>query len=191
MKSFRTKTNLSLKKSDLNILKACIKGDTKAQTQLYRKHKAMLFGVCLRYAKDRIEAEDFMQEGLIVIFRDLKQYRPTSALGAWMRRVMINVCLQQLRKRHNVFKVSSMEAKEVLMLQSAEDILGNLRAKELIQMVQSLPVGYRAVFNLYVIEGYSHKEIAELLNISMNTSKSQLSRAKANLRKLLEAELIG
>lgn len=151
----------------------------------------MLFGVCLRYAKDRIEAEDFMQEGLIVIFRDLKQYRPTSALGAWMRRVMINVCLQQLRKRHNVFKVSSMEAKEVLMLQSAEDILGNLRAKELIQMVQSLPVGYRAVFNLYVIEGYSHKEIAELLNISMNTSKSQLSRAKANLRKLLEAELIG
>ncbi|MEM0991599.1 MAG: RNA polymerase sigma factor [Bacteroidota bacterium] len=177
-------------KSDQHILKACRRGDAKAQTLLYQQHKAMLFGVCLRYAKNRVEAEDFMQEGLIVIFRDLKQYKPTGALGAWMRRVMINVCLQQLRKRHNVFEVSGMEDATAASLQQPADVMSDLGAKELMQMVQSLSVGYRTVFNLYVVEGYSHKEIAALLDISVNTSKSQLSRAKASLRALLEKELM-
>ncbi|MEN0049728.1 MAG: sigma-70 family RNA polymerase sigma factor [Bacteroidota bacterium] len=177
-------------RDDLNIIKACKKGDRKAQELLYRKYNAMLFGICLRYAKDRQEAQDFLQESLIVLFRDLHQYQPKAAFGAWLRRVTVNICLQQLRKKQNVFQTHTIEEVCSNSIQKEADIFSRFREKALLQMVQQLPTGYRVVFNLYVIEGYSHQEIADSLDISVNTSKSQLSRAKASLRKLLEKELV-
>jgi len=179
-----------LNKDDQHIINACKKGDRKAQELLYKKYSALLFGICLRYAKDRVEAQDFLQESLIIVFRDLHQYQPRSALGAWLRKVTVNVCLQQLRKKQNIFQTHSIEEVCSNSIQEEADIFSRFRERALLQMVQQLPTGYRIVFNLYAIEGYSHQEIAEMLNISASTSKSQLSRAKATLRKLLEKELV-
>ena len=171
--------------TDLQLVKRCKKGDRQAQNELYLRYKSMLFGVCLRYASHREEAKDMLQEGFIQIFKDLHQYRPTGPLGGWMRRVVINKALQHIRKKKKLFPVVELE--QVGDQFQTEDVLfSKFRTQALLEMVQQLPDGYRAVFNLYVIEGYSHQEIAEQLQISEATSKSQLSRAKASLRKLLE-----
>jgi RNA polymerase sigma-70 factor (ECF subfamily) len=170
--------------SDEKLIEACKKGEPEAQEELYRRFSPMLFGVCLRYARDRMEAQDYLQEGFIAIYRDLYQFRPKGALGAWLRKVMVNACLQQIRKR-KPFQDMSLEDFSG-KLESDAEVYGQLEAKELIRLLQKLPEGYRAVFNLYVIEGYSHQEIAERLGISLSTSKSQLSRAKTTLRRMLE-----
>lgn len=174
--------------SDKNIIHGCKKGDHHSQQQLYEKYKAMLFGVCLRYAHNRMEAEDFLQEGFIRIYRDLYQYQPEKALGAWLRRVMVNCCLRQLEKQKNIF--SEVDWDQVgesyeMELEEKEDN----REQQLIKMIQQLPPGYRAVFNMYVIEGYTHQEIGEYLKISANTSKSQLSRAKTFLKNLFKKKV--
>lgn len=172
-----------------HIIKGCKKGDRKAQNQLYQTYKNMLFGVCLRYGANFQEAEDLLQEGFVKIYSDLYQYRPTGALGAWMRKVMVNVCLMHLRKRKTFF--SNIEIEQIAeTYESNDDNFENYRAEALIQMIQKLPEGYRAVFNLYVIDGYNHKEIGEILNISEGTSRSQFSRAKALLRNMLEKQLV-
>lgn len=149
----------------------------------------MLFGVCLRYAKNHQEAEDFLQEGLIIIFRDLYQYQPTGNFGGWLRKVMINVCLQHLRRKKKIFISDNLDGL-TNNLETEENLFSRFRAKALVKMVQQLSPGYRMVFNLFVIEGYSHQEISNLLDISVGTSKSQLSRAKALLRKMLEKEMV-
>ncbi len=175
-------------KDDQILLQGCLKGNRNAQNQLYQKYKGQMFGLCLRYAKNRDEAEDLLQEGFIKIFIDLYQYRPIGALGAWMRRVIINVALQHIRKRKNLF--SDVELDKVAHLYTTQDeIFSQFRTKVLVKMIQQLPDGYRIVFNMYVIEGFSHQEIAEKLNITASTSKSQLSRAKATLRQLLEQQI--
>ncbi|MEM6966930.1 MAG: RNA polymerase sigma factor [Bacteroidota bacterium] len=174
--------------SDQNIIQGCQKGDRQAQQQLYQKYKAMLFGVCLRYARSRAEAEDYLQEGFIRIYRDLYQYRPTKALGAWLRRVMVNSCLRQIQKHKNIFQEVDWNQISVSYEMEYREETDD-RAKYLIAMIQQMPAGYRAVFNMYVIEGYTHAEIAEYLGISINTSKSQLSRAKVLLKKLFEKNM--
>ena len=149
----------------------------------------MLFGVCLRYGKNRQEAEDLLQDGMIIIYRDLYQYKAhKGALGAWLRTVMVNMCLQHLRKKHRVIRTTPIENLRE-RLETDEDLFSQFRLKALLNMVQQLPPGYRMIFNLYVIEGFSHQEIAESIGISVGTSKSQLSRAKATLKKLLEKQL--
>jgi RNA polymerase sigma factor (sigma-70 family) len=174
-----------LQQEDHILAEQCRKGDQNAQRQLYEQYKGTLFGVCLRYAKDREEAKDLLQESFIQIYKDLYQYRPTGALGAWMRTVTVRVALQHLRKNRKLF--ATVELGQVSEPEdTAEDLFSRFRAQALLQLVQRLPDGYRAVFNLYAIEGYSHKEIAEQLSISEATSKSQLSRAKASLRQMLE-----
>lgn len=145
----------------------------------------MLFGACMRYASGWHEAEDFLQDGLIQIFKDLYQYQPTGELGAWMRKVMVNVCLQHLRKKKNLFEVVEVET-VVDSFQANDQLFAKYRQEALVNMIQQLPEGYRAVFNLHVIEEYSHKEIAQHLNIAESASRSQLARAKAMLRKMLE-----
>lgn len=142
----------------------------------------------MRYAKDVPEAEDFMQDAFVALYRDLYQYKPTGALGAWVRRVAVNSALQQLRKKRMVFA-------DVAWGRLAEEanysstVVDDLNTQAIMKMVQDLPDGYRVVFNMYVVEGYSHKEIGQQLGITENTSKSQLSRAKKALRKLLEQSL--
>lgn len=174
-----------MKTNDQHIIEGCKKGDKKAQTALYQAFKSQLFGVCLRYASDRQEAEDLLQESFITIYRDLYQYQPTGPLGAWLRKVTVNVALQHIRKKKRLFPTVEMGliSDQVDM---AEDLFSSFRTEALLKLIQQLPPGYRAVFNMYVIEGYSHKEISEQLAIRVATSKSQLSRAKLMLRKMLE-----
>jgi len=177
-----------LKLSDKNIIQGCKKGKPTAQRQLYEKYKAMLFGVCLRYARNRAEAEDFLQEGFIRIYRDLYQYQPQKALGAWLRKVMVNSCLRQIQKNKNIFQ--EIDWNQITLSYEIEFVEeDNGREEQMIKMIQQLPPGYRAVFNMYVIEGYTHQEIASYLEISVNTSKSQLSRAKKLLKKIFEKKM--
>lgn len=171
------------------LIRRCLAGETSAQRELYEAYRVPLFRVCLRYANDRAEAEDMLQEGFIKIFQDLKHYRGAGAFGGWMRKVVVNIALQHIRKRKKLFPpIDLQEVHE--KFQTDEDIHSDLNAQALTQLVQQLPPGYRAVFNLYVIEGFSHKEIAAQLGITPSTSKSQLFKAKATLRGMLEKLII-
>jgi len=175
-------------RNDQHIIQGCKKGNPQSQKLLYKKYKAILFGICLRYAKDRMEAEDFLQEGFIRIYKDLYQYQPKSGLGAWMRKVMVNSCLRQIQK--NKLKFTEVDWNQIVnQREEIEEEADFNKEKLLIKMIQQLPSGYRMIFNMYVMEGFTHKEIAEYLNISINTSKSQLSRAKTHLKKLYKKNI--
>ena len=161
----------NLEQSDKNILKGCLNGDRSAQKALYEKYKVPMFRVCLRYAQSRQEAEDMLQDGFIKVFSDLKKFRADGALGGWIRKVMVNTALMEIRKRKNLF--SAVEIENVSdSVTTDENIFAEMNAKALTRIIQKLPAGYRVVFNMYVVEGYPHKEIAEKLDISINTSKS-------------------
>ena len=163
------------------IIKKCLKKNAKAQRALYDLHKVKWFMICLRYAPNKAEAEDMLQEGLINVFKELKQYDPGRAtFSAWSNKVMVNASLQYLRKWKNLNLNQSIDDYEDKFAQN-EDVVDTLSAKELNSFVQKLPDGYRVVFNLYVMEGYKHREIADLLSISENTSKTQLLKAKKML----------
>lgn len=148
-----------------------------------------MFVLCQRYASGREEAEDLLQEGFIKVFKCLDQYRGEGPLGAWVRKVILNVALQHIRNQKNIFV--PLEDREIeFFLQKAYATPDTSSTEgELIKLMQYLPPGFRTVLNLYVLEGYTHQQIAEELNISVGTSKSQLNRAKAYYRKLLEQKL--
>lgn len=165
-----------------NAIIAAKKGNPVAQRYLYEQYKIPLFTVCLRYSRDRSEAEDILQEGFIKIFKDLDQYAGKGAIGAWMRKVMVNTALQYIRKWKKDWKHADTQNYQEAF-QTSEIAFQNLGLEELTYMIQQLPNGYKVVFNLYVVEGYSHKEIGALLGINENTSKSQLFKAKAALKK--------
>lgn len=171
--------------TEKELIKGCQIGKPEAQKELYRLYSPRLFGVCLRYAASYQEAEDFLQEGFIRIYRNLYKYKSTGSFNGWLHRVVINVALEDLRKNKKRQNQSNLD--EVIDISiDSEDVFDTFGARDIMLMVQKLPNGYRTVFNLYVVEGYSHYEIGEMLGINENTSKSQLSRAKAALRKLLE-----
>ena len=170
--------------TEKELIKACKKGKREAQELLYRRYSAKLFGVCLRYASSYQEAEDFLQEGFIRIYKKMYKYQPTGSFAGWLHRLMINVALEHIRRNKKRKNQTTLDQAFHVAEESA-DIFSSFGTKDIMRMVQQLPAGYRAVFNLYVVEGYSHKEISELLGMSESTSKSQLSRAKATLRKLL------
>ena len=170
--------------------KGCIKGNRQAQRQLFDSYKKAVFALCLRYASDKVQAQDLMQEGFIKIFKDLGSYDASKgALWTWMRRVIINACLQYIR-RNRKFDQEFLVGEDIDIVEDPQVKASPYSAKELMGYLQKLPHGYRTVFNLHVMEGYTHPEIAEILDISINTSKSQLSKAKAFLRRcLLEGKL--
>ncbi len=171
------------------IIKKCLRNNAQAQKALYEKYKVKWFMICLRYGNNRPEAEDMMQEGLISVFKNLKQFDSKKAeFSAWSNKIMVNAALQYLRKWKKFDFTQNVDDYEnqIAYHDDVHDILG---AKELTSMVQKLPDGYRIVFNMYVLEGYKHKEIAMILNISENTSKSQLLKAKKMLRGNLETVL--
>ena len=172
------------------LIKKCLRNNAKAQRALYDLHKVKWFMICLRYAPNKMEAEDMLQEGLISVFKELKQYDPKRAtFSAWSNKVIVNAALQYLRKWKNLNLNQSIDDYEEHFAHN-EDVVDTLSAKELNSFVQNLPDGYRVVFNLYVMEGYKHREIAEILSISENTSKTQLLKAKKMLgnqiKKVLE-----
>lgn len=158
-----------------------MRNNARAQQALYDMHKVKWFMICLRYAPGRAEAEDMLQEGLINVFKELKQYDPKkAAFSAWSNKVIVNAALQYLRKWKNLNLNQSIDDYEDQFAQN-DDVVDTLSARELNALVQKLPDGYRVVFNLYVMEGYKHREIAEMLSISESTSKTQLLKAKKML----------
>lgn len=176
--------NVYQSSSEETLIEACIRQDGRAQKEMYEKFAPRMYSVCMRYIKEAQVAEDILVTGFMKVFEKIDSYKGTGSLEGWIRRIMVNQSLYYLRQNKNMYlEVDIEKADEVL---DWESIGNSLEANELMQMVQNLPVGYRSVFNLYAIEGYSHREIAEALNISENTSKSQLSRARALLRKQLE-----
>ena len=170
--------------NEKEIIGRCLTGDRKAQTLLYKKHSPKMFGICMRYAKNNTDAEDILQEGFIKVFRYLNDYRGDGSFEGWMRRIMITTSLNFYKKK-NLLKNDIDLDRLKINLSSSPEAISNMTMDELLSLIQKLPTGYRTVFNLNTIEGYTHQEISELLNISINTSKSQLSRAKSSLKSKL------
>ncbi len=171
-------------------LEACLRGDHRAQRVLFERYKGKMFALCLRYANTRAEAEDICQEGFVRVFRDLAQYDGRGHFEGWMRKVFVNTALQHLEKQRCRIQTTDLEGTEVPDDSEMPLLEDAPPADRLIQLLQQLPPGFRTVFNLHVLEGYTHPEIAEILGISVGTSKSQLLRAKAHLRRLLEKSLV-
>jgi len=170
-----------------NLLEGCKKSDRKAQELLYQSLASKMLGVCVRYAKDSFEAEDILQSGFIKVFQKISEFRGEGSFEGWIRRIMVNTAIEVYRKNQRSLNVVDID--QVFdEPQTMFDMTG-LETKDLLKVIKQLPGGYRLVFNMYVIEGYSHKEIGEQLNISEGASKSQLSRARALLReKILKME---
>lgn len=180
---------LQIQKSTLetDLIKACKKQNTKAQRMLYDKYASSMLGVCRRYIKGEMEAEDVMINGFMKVFSKIYLFEGKGSFEGWMKRIMINEALGYIRKHKAMYLEIEAADKEP----DIDKMSTELEAKDLLKMVNELPSGYRTIFNLYAIEGYSHKEISKLLGINENTSKSQLSRARMHLRKkLLETEKI-
>lgn len=171
---------------DAQLVRACLQEDSHSQRLLYEQYKRPMFRICLRYASSKQEAEDFLQDGFVKVFKDLAQFRMEGPLGAWIRKVILNTVLQHLRKRKLTFADLELSEKDVQMT-TDEDIPGNLDAEILTTYIQTLPDGYRTIFNMFVVEGFTHQEIANTLKITVGTSKSQLSKARAMLRTKLTA----
>jgi len=164
-----------------DLIARCLNNERSAQKALYDKYKQDMYGVCRRYIKDDLDAEDAMIQGFYKAFTRLEQYSGQGSFGGWLRRIMINEALMFLRKFN--LNLSLEKAKQVA---SAEvNMEQTFAEQDILKLLDKLPAGYRAVFNLYAIEGYAHKEIAEELGISVNTSKSQLLKARKRLQQLL------
>lgn len=163
---------------------ACQRHERSAQRELYEQFRAPLYSMCLRYARDAQEAEDFLHDGMIQVFNDIAKFRGEGALGGWVRRVVLNVLLQQIRRRPKL--VSDLYLPEATTETDLEVELQQLSAAQIFALVLELPLGYRTVFNLYYLEELSHVEIATQLGISSGASKSQLYKAKLSLRKLIQ-----
>lgn len=160
----------------------CCKNNTKAQEQVYRLLAPKLFSVCLKYSRNYEEAQDNLQESFLIIFEKINQYKNTGSFEGWAKRVTINYVLQQYRKQ-NVFEIVSEKIADEDEIEVDDE---NISLEFLTKTIQELPDRYRLVFNLYVLDGYSHKEIAEMLGINVGTSKSNLARAKAILKSKIE-----
>lgn len=169
--------------SEKELIQKCLKNDRNAQNFLYEKHCTPMFGVCRRYMKDDAEAESCMISGFIKVFKNLNQYKHNGSFEGWIRKIMVNECLMELRKRRN-FNISIETVSHKLIEEFTID--QELHQKDIIQLLDYLPAGYRTVFNLFVIEQYSHEEIADKLGISINTSKSQLVKARTRLKQYIQ-----
>ena len=170
---------------DSILVKKCLEGDHKAQRALFDRFASKMLGVCLRYTKNTEQAEDVLQEGFVKIFTKLDKYNGEGSLEGWVRRIMVNTALDQIRKNVKYQDDRSMDDVDYKLELNAHIIEG-LQEQDLLRLISELPDGYKVVFNMFAIEGYSHKEIADELNISENTSKSQYSRARAYLKNKLE-----
>jgi RNA polymerase sigma-70 factor (ECF subfamily) len=171
---------------DQQIIELCAKHDRKAQQVLYDKYSRLLLGVCLRYATDKAEAEDILQDSFLKIFFSIKDFTGSGSFIGWLRKVAVNTAIthyhKNLKYRYHV-DIDEYVTIEAGVMSFEEDFF---TSDELYKVLNELPTGYRMVFNLYAVEGYKHKEIAEMLGIDTNTSKSQYSRAKAVIRDKLE-----
>lgn len=173
--------------SESDLIKGCIAGERRMQEFLYQRFSPKMYAVCLRYASKAEDAQDILQDGFVKVFKNLHMYRGEGSFEGWIRRIFVNTAIEHYRRQVNLYPVTeghenALEAKEVSAMDS-------LSMKDLMSIIQELSPGYKTVFNLYVIEGYSHKEIAEMIGISEGTSKSQLARAKGILQNIIRTRL--
>lgn len=164
------------------LIKKCKKQDAKGQEQLYKLFGSKLFSICLKYSPDYTSAEDTLQDSFITIFEKIGQFKNQGSFEGWLKRVTINTALQKYRKQ-KVFEIVNEEQIEEVEIEIDDD---DVSLDYLLSIIQQLPDRYRLVFNLYVLDGYSHKEIAEMLSISIGTSKSNLARARYILKEKIE-----
>ncbi|ANE50165.1 RNA polymerase sigma factor [Flavisolibacter tropicus] len=173
--------------SDTDLIEGCQREDRKMQQQLYQRFAPKMYGVCLRYAGNIEEAEDILQEGFIKVFRKIGSFRGEGSFEGWIRRIFVNTAIEHFRRKSYLQPITERE--ETTVENKYLSVLDSLAEKDIINLVQQLSPGYRTVFNMYVIEGYTHKQIAEMLGISEGTSKSQLSRAKSILQELVQKHI--
>lgn len=176
--------NLKLKATISDLLEGCQRGHAKSQELLYQALAPQMLGVCMRYAKDRYEAEDILQTGFVKVFQKIRDFRGEGSLEGWIRRIMVNTAIEMYRKNQRWLGIVDID--EVYEDPQTACNMDHLETKDLLTLIQELAGGYKLVFNMYVIEGYSHREIAETLGISEGSSKSQLSRARAILKSKLK-----
>jgi RNA polymerase sigma-70 factor (ECF subfamily) len=172
--------NLSHKLSVDDLLEGCKRGERRTQELLYKLLSSRMLGVCMRYAKDQFEAEDMLQMGFVKVFQKVSEFREEGSFEGWIRRIMVNTAIETYRKNQRM--IHAVDIDEVFDEPQVTFDMNGLEVKDLMKLIQELSAGYKLVFNLYAIEGYSHKEIAEQLGISEGASKSQLSRARAILK---------
>ena len=172
------------KDNEQDLIAACLRGDPKAQKSLYEKYSRIMFGVSLRYSNGYEEAKDILQDGFVKVFTKLHQFSFSGSLEGWMKRIFINTALEYYRVNKPYMNQSDVEAADGNL--HDDFTVERLSQKEILEIMNEMATGYRNVLNLYIIEGYSHAEIAGMLKISEGTSKSQLSRARA----ILQSEII-
>lgn len=176
---------LQLERTEHNLITALTRQERWAQQQLYEQYYGKMMGICMRYAGSRDEALDLLHEGFIKVFQNIGRYKPGTSLPAWIRTIMVNTCIDYYRK---TIRRRTEDITEAHFLSSDEpDVLSNLTEQEILAAVQDLSPAYRAVFNLYVVEGYSHKEIGDALQITESTSRSNLVKARIKLKEFFTA----
>ncbi len=171
--------------TDEDLVSDCSKGKSQAQQALYERFSRKMFGVCLRYTSTREEAEDILQEGFVKVFQAIGMWKAIGSLENWIKKIIVNTALDYHRQQHT-------RLEETELLENSGDPVEPLQqfhAQQLLKIIQQLPVGYRNVFNLYAIEGFNHREIAEMLNITEGTSKSQYARARTHLSRIINADV--
>lgn len=165
------------------LIKGCLRRDSSAQKVLYDTYSSKMYGLCYRYVKDSMDAEDILVTAFMKIFDKIHQFKSEGSFEGWIRRIVVNEALTFLRRNRSMYLETDLDLADREPDYNA--LSDHLETEDLLNMIQELPTGYRIVFNLYAIDGYSHKEIADQLGISENTSKSQLSRARTYLQKVL------
>jgi RNA polymerase sigma factor, sigma-70 family len=166
-----------------NIINGCLKGNRRDQELLYRRYAARLYAVCLQYSGNDEEARDILQEGFIKIYENLVHYKYEGSFDGWVRRIMVNTALEKYRSKHNLYRVDDIDQIPEQNAEPDNEDYAGLEARDLMEIIRELPPRYRIVFNLFAIEGYSHKEIGGMMSISEGTSKSNLSRARVILQR--------
>lgn len=170
--------------NEQQLISGCQNGDRRAQKQLYEAFSGKMMGVCLRYCKDRETARDLLHDGFLKVYSHIVDYEGKGSFEGWIRRIMINTALEHIRRQND--EGFRLNIEEAYTLSNGDlSILDKMQAEELIKLIQKLPNIYRTVFNLFVVEGYSHKEIADEMNITESSSRVYLTRAKQSLQEML------
>jgi RNA polymerase sigma factor (sigma-70 family) len=173
--------------SESDLINGCKEGNRRMQEEMYRRFSPRMYAVCLRYASNAEEAEDILQEGFIKVFKKLDSFRSEGSFEGWVRRIFVNTAIEQFRRKRYLQPVTERE--ENTIEGKSLSALDGLAEKDILALIKELSPGYRTIFNMYVVEGYTHKEIADMLGISEGTSKSQLSRAKVILQEMVKKYL--
>jgi RNA polymerase sigma-70 factor (ECF subfamily) len=166
--------------NDSDLIRGCLQNEASMQNRLYQKFSAKMYGICLRYAHQTEDAKDILQDGFIKVFGNLSKFKGSGSFEGWMRRIFVNTAIEHYRKKNNTYEIQ--EAHEESVTNKDLTALDKMAADDIVKLISELPNGYRTVFNLFAIEGFSHKEIAGMLKISEGTSKSQFARSKAWLQ---------